>query len=1024
MRSTFVRSLRRVVGLPAIGALLLSAIVLLPMACGTPPPGEPVPEGGDQDAAASVTDTVAAAATPVYTETDLVSGVRQLIFEGERSGEGYFDASGTRMIYQAEREPDNPFYQMYILDLETGDTERVSTGVGKTTCAWFHPSGEKVLFASTHEDPRARELMQELIDLRARGEAPRYSFEYDDTYEIYEVVPGTTDYVNLTNSPGYDAEGSWSPDGSKIVFTSNRLAYTEPMSDEDQELFDLDPAYMADLYIMNADGSDVQRLTDHKGYDGGPFFSPDGERIIWRSFTPDGVLAEIWTMNIDGSDKKQLTELDAMSWAPYYHPSGDYAVFATNLHGFANFELYMVDIEGEKEPVRVTFTDGPDVLPVFTPDGTQLAWVTRRTDGKPQIHIGAWDDAKARELLSLSPERGAVTYGADAGVMAAADMGATDAEVRAEDARLHVERLASDEMEGRLAGTPGEAKATAYVAQAFEAIGLAPEGTDGYFQPFDFTSGVALAGTNVLSVEKPDGTKVEPELDAVWRPIAFSKTGSVGFSEVAFAGYGIVAPEDGDQAAYDSYGDLDVEGKWVLVLRYVPEDVTPERRQHLSRYASLRYKAMEARDRGAVGLLVASGPSSQVQEELVPLAFDGVVAGASIPAASVSDALADDLLAGSGSTLAELQAALDAGDEAPGLALEDVTVGAHIELEVEEAVARNVLGRLMIGDAPTDEVVVVGAHVDHLGRGEGGDSLAKADEKGQVHYGADDNASGVAALIEIAQLLADRAADGELQDADRDLVFAAWSAEELGLLGSEHYAEALLDGEESLQGRVAAYLNMDMVGRLDEAVVLQGVASSPWWKSQIEKRNVVVGLPVKLSEDTYLPTDGTSFYLKGVPILSAFTGAHAEYHSPRDTADTLDYDGLAQIARLMAMLAEDAAEVDAPPEYVKVEGRPNRDSGRTGRVYLGTIPDYGSMNDEAEGTTGGVLLAGVSANSPASEGGVAAGDIVVMLAGQEIGNVFDYTRVLDSLKIGEPAEIVVLRDGERVTLTVVPASRE
>ncbi|MAP09610.1 MAG: peptidase M28, partial [Rhodopirellula sp.] len=263
-------------------------------------------------------------------ESDLLSNVRKLTFEGRRAGEGYFSADGTRMVFQSERDPSNPFYQIYVSDLETGDIQRVSPGFGKTTCGWIHPNGEKVLFASTHADEKSKKLQQEELDFRASGKSRRYSWDYDPNYELYaaeldQIESGTTKGLTaLTNAMGYDAEASYSPDGKQIVFASNRAAYSRELTEREREQFERDPAFMIDLYIMDADGSNVKRLTGEPGYDGGPFFSPDGRRICWRRFAPNGATAEIFTMKTDGSDVQRLTEINAMSWAPFYHPSGEF----------------------------------------------------------------------------------------------------------------------------------------------------------------------------------------------------------------------------------------------------------------------------------------------------------------------------------------------------------------------------------------------------------------------------------------------------------------------------------------------------------------------------------------------------------------------------------------------------------------------------------------------------------------------------------------------------------------------------
>jgi len=988
-----------------------------------PPPARPPAQGASHGAAGGghpggkhpggMPGRPAGATDPgdaTHSEEELLSGARQLVFEGARSGEGYFDPACTRMVFQAEREPGNPFYQIYLLDLTTGDARRLSPGYGKTTCAWIHPGGRKVLFSSTHADPRAREKMAAELAQRAQGEQRRQTFDYDEHYDIYEMELEGNEYRNLTRSHGYDAESSWSPDGSRIAFASNRRAYAEALTTVEAELFARDPANLCDIYVMDADGGNVRRLTDHLGYDGGPFFSPDGRRIVWRRFDAEGTVAEIWTMAVDGSDQRQLTRMGAMCWAPFYHPSGDYVIFTTNRHGFQNFELYMVDVAGEREPVRVTFTDGPDVLPVFTPNGERLTWVTRRGfEGQPHLFMAEWNDARARELLGLAPAHGRPHRRAAV---------AEPLVPRADYARRHVERLTAEDMAGRRAGSAGEALAAGYVAEQFAALGLVPAGSDGFLQPFPFTSDVSMAAGNELVLADSDGSESSLAVDADWRPLAFSRVGACDAADVVFAGYGLVAPAAPDQPGYDAYGDLDVRGRWVLVLRYLPEDVSPERRQHLNRFAALRFKAAEARDRGAVGLIVASGPHSQAREQLVPLRFDGTVAGASIAAVSVSDAVAAGLLASAGRDLAQVQAALDGGEALPGFGLAGRRVSSRVALALERSTGRNVLGRLQLAGTPSPELVVIGAHLDHLGHGEGGSSLARGGEEGVMHPGADDNASGVAGVIEIARYLRALAAAGALATARRDVLFAAWSGEELGLLGSGHFVKACQDaGGDSLHPAVAANLNLDMIGRLERSLMLQGVGSSSVWRREVERANVLVGLPVSLSNETYLPSDATSFYLKGVPFLSAFTGAHTEHHSPRDTADRLDFAGLARIAHLMGRIAVSLMTAPEAPPYVKMPAPAPR-SGGGRRAYLGTIPDFG------ESAAPGVLLGGVATGSPAESAGLRAGDLVVEAAGQAVENLYDYQRVLEGMKIGQETELAVVRGGRRLTLRIVPGSRD
>ena len=367
-----------------------------------------------QDGVAGATSTDGVAGATSYSEPpetssydteredQFLSNTQQLITESLRSGEGYFSADGSRFIFQSEVPGDNPFYQIYVRDLATGATNRVSPGIGLTTCSWIHPTLDRVMFSSPHEDPDALNKQAEEIRIRESGVERPYGWDYDRHYEIYQANADGSNIINLTNSDGYDAEGSYSSDGSKILFASNREAYSRTLTQAEQKLFDDDSSYFMDLFVMDADGSNVKQLTNSPGYDGGPFFSPDNSEVVWRRFNPDGNSAEIWTMDIDGGNQRQLTSDAMVAWGPYYHPSGDYIIYSSNVLGHANFELFLIDAEGTNTPVRVTNTDGTDILPVFSPDGSRLAWSTTRTpNGTSQIHMGDWNHGRALELLGL-----------------------------------------------------------------------------------------------------------------------------------------------------------------------------------------------------------------------------------------------------------------------------------------------------------------------------------------------------------------------------------------------------------------------------------------------------------------------------------------------------------------------------------------------------------------------------------------------------------------------------------------------
>ncbi len=803
------------------------------------------------------------AAEVAETEAKFLSNLRQLTFDGIRAGEGYFSRDGKTMVFQSERDKSNPFYQIYLMDRETGDVERVSPGFGKTTCAWIHPDGDRVLFASTQFDPESANKQKAELEERATGKPKAYAWDYDDQYDLIEWNRKTRQYKKLTDVKGYDAEASYSPDGKYIAFSSNRLAYQAGLTEREKALFEIDPATALDLYIMKSDGTDVKQITDMFGYDGGPFFSPDGKRLCWRRFAENGATAEIFTANLDGSDVKRLTSIGAMSWAPFYHPSGDYLIFGTNVNGFANFELYMVDAEGSRTPTRVTTTEGFDSLPVFTPDGKELAWTSNRTaNKKSQIFIAQWNDKAARAALGLNASEsvdGSATKAPSLSQIesakseAVASVKANDADYRASDIGRHVDYLCRPELGGRLTGTAGEKLASSYVASYMASLGLEPAGSNGeFFYNFPYTAGVELANTNALTSSSRSW-----ELNSDWRPLAFSNTGPVEATDVVFAGYGIVAPADQGQPDYDSYVHLDVENKWVMMFRQMPLDVSPERRQHLARFSSLRFKAMTARDRGAKGIIVVSGPTSNVRKQLVPLEMDGALSGSSIAAISVTDAVAEAWFARSESKLGELQKELDRGDMMMGFALPEVQVSATIDVRKILREGVNTIGILQAGDKPAKSVIIIGAHIDHLGTGGSGSSMAREEEKQGMHRGADDNASGVAAMLEIAQSMAQQKRQGKL-NLEHDVLFAAWSGEELGLFGSDYFVNHFFElypnlpkpeKPDTLYPTMAACFNLDMVGRLRENLVLQGIGSSPIWTSEIEKRNAVVGMSLTLQSD-------------------------------------------------------------------------------------------------------------------------------------------------------------------------------
>lgn len=918
--------------------------------------------------------------------------MKPLTFEGGRSGEGYFSRDGKKMIFQSERAPGNPFYQIYLMDLESGQTAKVSPGIGKTTCAWIHPSMKKVMYSSTHLDPMMKRKIEEELANRKAPQKKGYAWSYDENFDIFESNLSGGAVRRLTTEKGYDAEGNYSPDGRKIVFASNRAGYAEKLSEEESKLFHQDPSYMMDLYMMDADGKSVERLTTARGYDGGPFFSADGKFITWRRFSPNGQSAEIYTMDLTTREEKAVTSLKVMSWAPFFHPSGDYIVFTSNLLGYQNFELFIVDSLGKHKPVRVTHLEGFDGLPVFTPDGKKLSWTRRDSKGDSQIFIAQWDDQKARELLDLpakiSPE-------------------SLSSEIQIPDLRAWVSYLASPEMKGRATGSPEEKVYTAKIAEYFKALGLKPAIGKSFVVPFSFTSDVKLGEQNkaLLSDAKKS---TELLLEKEFLPMSFSANGKIEKSGIVFAGYGIKAPAADKTEVYNSYKDLDVKGKWVLILQDTPEDLKLESKVHLVNYSRLQHKAFVAKNEGAIGLLVVS----RVKEFNPKIRYEGANSDASLPVLQISQKLADTLLAATKKDFEDWKKELDGGDNSQlntaSATLDQVQLSAEIELVPIKSEGLNVLA-ILPGVNP--QLTALGAHGDHLGAGQLGNSLAVGNEKGGIHAGADDNASGVASLLEVAGKISK-----EKSSLKNSVLFAVWSGEEIGLLGSHAFLKSFTENKSN--PAIKSYLNMDMVGRSHEKLNVLGTGSASEWRRQLELLSPRTTLSLSIQDDPYVPSDGMEFYMKGIPMIMFFTGSHSEYHTPRDLPNLIDFPGLKNVTEFAYTSIKELAVKDPKLTLLKAESSQRKLEGRAFRTYLGTIPDY------AQEGVKGVKISGSSKGSPAETAGLLTGDIIIELGGVKIENLYDYVYCLQAIKANVETTVKILRNGETKEFKITPKLKE
>lgn len=576
--------------------------------------------------------------------------------------------------------------------------------------------------------------------------------------------------------------------------------------------------------------------------------------------------------------------------------------------------------------------------------------------------------------------------------------------------RAHVEMLASGKLEGRLAGSPGEKLAAEYLVKELQRMGAKPlPGQADYRLPFSFTAGSKDAGS-AITVQREGAPARTFDTREQVMALSYSDNGEVS-GPVVFAGYGLVVPPS-QNFSYDSYQGLDVKDKVVVVLRYFPEDADMQTRAAVARYSDLRYKAQAARQRGAKALVVITGPRSPNAGNTVPMTFDTALAGSGLVAASANGDVAQAIFAAvPDKSLEAVQKEMDSGNpHVAGFAVSGLTLTVKADVARERQTGHNVAGYFPASLTATGvdkPWVVIGAHYDHLGRGTTGSSLASKEQAGQVHHGADDNASGTSAVLAIAEALSK-------QPRKRNLVVAFWSAEELGLIGSNHFVTT----PPVPSTEMAAYLNFDMVGRsTDNKLTVQATGTSPMWPKILEQANVAAGFDLILQEDPYQPTDVSSFNQAGVASLAFFTGAHVDYHKPTDTAEKINYEDLDRIAEFATGITRRLLDLEQAPQFTKVEQK-TEGGGRAGmRIFTGTIPDYATE-------VKGLLLGGVIGGGPAEQAGLQKGDVIVEIAGQSIANIYDYTYALELLKIGQPARVVYMRNGERRETQLTPAARK
>jgi len=553
--------------------------------------------------------------------------------------------------------------------------------------------------------------------------------------------------------------------------------------------------------------------------------------------------------------------------------------------------------------------------------------------------------------------------------------------------------LASDELKGRFPGTPEDQLAADYIREAFQKAGLTPLADNG-FQYFSVVTSVEATDDNKLHLNENEATfKKDFSL------YAFSSNATVE-AEVVYAGFGLVL--DLDSLQRNDYEGLDVKGKWVLVLEGDPE---PENNDSpYIPFATIRNKALNAKDRGAAGLLVVGGAQNDPKDDITPLLFERSIVSAGIPVIDLSRSWSDQYLLDNELSIDSLESLAIKGAH-DLYTLSEKLLSATTMLQRQEVKTQNIIFKLEGADSELkNEVVVVGAHYDHLGMG-GQGSGSRVPDTIAPHYGADDNASGTIGVIQLAEKMASLK-----EKPKRSIVFAAFGAEELGLLGSAYLAKNMPFEADAVQ----AMLNFDMIGRLneDKAVVIGGTGTAAESEAMLDQLKSEHALKLSYSPEGFGASDHASFYAQDIPVFFISTGAHSDYHTPADTWDKINYEGMSEVIDFSEDLLLEMLNRDERLSFQEA-GPKQRTTGRRGfKVTLGIMPDFTSSS------TDGLGVGGVTKGGPADRAGMLKGDKIVGINGMPVGTIYDYMNRLKQLKAGERANVDVMRNGEKVILIV------
>lgn len=567
-----------------------------------------------------------------------------------------------------------------------------------------------------------------------------------------------------------------------------------------------------------------------------------------------------------------------------------------------------------------------------------------------------------------------------------------DAEITVVELEQHVGYLASDELMGRLPGTEWDSLAAAYILSEYDKAGLLPIAENG-LQYFDVVTGVEAGENNFLKAEN-----IEAKAGQNFIPISFSKNEELK-AEVAFAGYGFQV--ENDSLKWDDYDGIDVKGKWVIIMRGQPGEESSS--SVFSSYVGLREKVLAAKDNGAAGVLFVSGPDFDKDDALMRMFYDKTTSDAGVPVFHIKRHIADALIAPSTFTISSLEKKISEGSAPFSFQTTTILDGSSDVLH-QKVRTTNVVGMIEGSDPELkNEFIVLGAHYDHLGMGGPGSGSREPDTH-MVHNGADDNASGVAGIIEIAEKIAKRDIAPK-----RSVIVVAFGAEEMGLIGSKYFVEnPIIDLD-----KVVAMFNFDMIGRLSDenSIAIGGTGTSLESEDLLKQYLEEYELKGSFSSEGFGPSDHAAFYAEDIPVFFISTGAHGDYHTPQDDTDAINFEGQKVVSDFSYDLVMDVANRDEVLTYQEA-GAKNRSTRMNFKVTLGIVPDFTSTEDT------GLGVGGVRTDGPADKAGMQKGDVIVALDGLEVGNIYDYMARLKKLEAGQIITVDVMRDGERKVLLV------